>query len=117
VTVKNEAQAHLLPDRPTSAKPCALHRHMQGALGRLLWGGRSSLGSNIFNTLLVVGVAALFSPITITRSEIQVGVVASIVVVALAIPGRSARLGRWRSVPLLATYLVVITLISSGWCH
>ena len=75
------------------------------------------LGSNIFNTLLVVGVAALISPITLTRSEIQVGVVASIVVVALAIPGRSARLGRWRSVPLLATYLAVITLISSGQNH
>lgn len=75
------------------------------------------LGSNIFNTLLVVGVAALISPITITRSEIQVGVVASIVVVALAIPGRSARLGRWRAVPLMATYLAVIALISSGWGH
>jgi cation:H+ antiporter len=75
------------------------------------------LGSNIFNTLLVVGVAALISPITVTRSEIQVGVVASIVVVALAVPGRSARLGRWRSVPLLATYVVVITLISSGQNH
>jgi cation:H+ antiporter len=72
------------------------------------------LGSNIFNTLLVVGVAALISPITITRSELQVGVVASIAVVALAVPGRSARLGRWRSLPLLATYVVVITLISSG---
>lgn len=75
------------------------------------------LGSNIFNTLLVVGVAALIHPITITRSEIQVGVVASLVVVALAIPGRSARLGRWRSVPLVATYLAVITLISSGRGH
>lgn len=75
------------------------------------------LGSNIFNTLLVVGVAALISPITVTRSELQVGVVASIAVVALAVPGRSARLGRWRSLPLLATYVVVITLISSGQNH
>jgi len=75
------------------------------------------LGSNIFNTLLVVGVAALISPITITRSEIQVGIVASIVVVALAVPGRSGRLGRWRSAPLVATYLAAIALISGGRSH
>ncbi len=50
------------------------------------------LGSNIFNTLLIVATAALISPIEIARAEIEVGVALSIIVVALAIPGRSGRL-------------------------
>ena len=72
------------------------------------------LGSNIFNTLLIVGVAALISPIRVVLSEIEVGIVVSMLVVALAIPGRSARLRRWRSVPLVATYLATVAFLSSG---
>lgn len=72
------------------------------------------LGSNIFNTLLIVGVAGLISPITVPRSEIEIGIVACILVVVLAIPGRDARLGRWRSVPLVACYLVMVALVGSG---
>ena len=69
------------------------------------------LGSNIFNTLLIVAVAALISPIRIARGEIEVGIAVSIFVVILAIPGRSGRLNRWRSVPLLATYLAMLTFL------
>lgn len=72
------------------------------------------LGSNIFNTLLVVGTAAVISPVTVARSEIEVGVVASIIVVTLVIPGRSARLDRWRSVPLVCTYLAMVALVGGG---
>lgn len=72
------------------------------------------LGSNIFNTLLIVGVAALISPITIGRSEIEVGIAVSMLVVLLAIPGRSGLLGRWRSLPLVATYLAMVTFMIGG---
>ncbi len=69
------------------------------------------LGSNIFNTLLVVAVAALISPIDIARAEIAVGIAVSIFVVILAIPGRSERLGRWRCGPLLASYLAMVAFM------
>lgn len=72
------------------------------------------LGSNIFNTLLIVGVAALISPVNVARSEVEVGIFVSMLVVALAIPGRSARLGRWRSVPLVATYFAMVAFLGSG---
>jgi cation:H+ antiporter len=72
------------------------------------------LGSNIFNTLLVVGAAALIHPIEIARFEIEAGVVFSILVVSLAIPGRTARLGRWRSLPLISSYLAMIAWVSGG---
>ena len=72
------------------------------------------LGSNIFNTLLIVGIAALIHPISIARSEVEVGIVVSMLVVVLAIPGRSARLGRWRGAPLVATYLAMVAFLSSG---
>ena len=72
------------------------------------------LGSNIFNTLLIVGTAALITPIEVARAEIEIGIVTSMLVVVLAIPGRSRRLGRWRSVPLVAAYLGLVGFISTG---
>ena len=69
------------------------------------------LGSNIFNTLLIVGVAASIAPISVGRAGIELGIIASMVVVVLAIPGRSGRLGRWRSVPLMATYLALVSIM------
>ena len=69
------------------------------------------LGSNIFNTLLVVGVAALISPIEVARTEVLVGAGASMVVILLALPNRSGILRRWRSAPLLLTYAVLVTVM------
>ncbi|MDP2014475.1 MAG: calcium/sodium antiporter [Actinomycetota bacterium] len=69
------------------------------------------LGSNIFNTLLIVGVTAAISPITLDRAELRLGIAVSMLVVLLALPGRSGRLGRWRSLPLLATYLGTIAVL------
>jgi cation:H+ antiporter len=72
------------------------------------------LGSNIFNTLLIVGTAALISPIEVARTQIEVGILTSMLVVVFAIPGRSFRLGRWRSAPLVAAYLAMVAFISAG---
>jgi cation:H+ antiporter len=71
------------------------------------------LGSNIFNTLLIVGTAALISPIPVIRAEMITAAVASIVVVALVIPGGRLTLGRARSLPLLAAYAGMLVLIST----
>ncbi len=61
------------------------------------------LGSNIFNTLLIVGITALIRPITADQVETDIGILVGVLLVLLIIPIRY-RLSRWRSVPLLLTY-------------
>jgi cation:H+ antiporter len=74
------------------------------------------LGSNIFNGLLVVGVAAAISPIPIIWDEFRLTVLAGIATVVLIIPGRSGRLAPPRGVALLAVYVsyVIVLLITHG---
>lgn len=74
------------------------------------------LGSNIFNGLLVVGVAAAISPIPIIWDEFRLTVVAGIATVVLIIPGRSGRLAPPRALALLAVYVayVIVLLITHG---
>lgn len=70
------------------------------------------LGSNIFNTLLIVGIAAIIHPIRVDSFETDVGVLASAALVLLIIPV-AGRLARWRSLPLLGSYAVVLVLLAS----
>lgn len=83
-----------------------LRRHDEVAVGTIL-------GSNIFNTLLIVGTAAVIHPITVDGFETDIGVIASVLVVLLIIPARGGLLARWRSLPLLATYALVIALLAA----
>jgi cation:H+ antiporter len=70
------------------------------------------LGSNIFNGLLIVGVAATIHPIRVTWNEFLVAIVFGVLTMLMVIPGRSNRLGVWRGVMLLTTYAAyVITLL------
>lgn len=69
------------------------------------------LGSNIFNTLLIVGTAAVIHPITVDSFETDVGILASAALVLLIIP-LGGRLGRWRSFPLLCTYAATLGLLA-----
>ena len=70
------------------------------------------LGSNIFNTLLIIGTAAIIHPITVDSFETDVGLVASAALVLLIIPV-AGRLVRWRSLPLLGSYAVVLALLAT----
>jgi len=62
------------------------------------------VGSNIFNSLFIVGVAGVISPIVIDRSATVVALVASLVATGLIVPGSRRVLGRARGSLLLATY-------------
>ncbi|WP_291799674.1 hypothetical protein [Cellulomonas sp.] len=62
------------------------------------------LGSNLFNGLLIVGLAALITPIQVSATEILAAVVAGVLTLLLILPGRSDRLGRGRGLALLALY-------------
>lgn len=62
------------------------------------------IGSNIFNSFWIVGVAGLISPITVQGLELTIGIVAGLVVTLLVVPGPANRLGRQRGLVLLASY-------------
>lgn len=74
------------------------------------------IGSNIFNNLWIVGVAALISPVDIGWSEVAVAITAGVIVTLLVIPVGST-LGRGRGVALVGTYVAfaaVLLTTSSG---
>jgi cation:H+ antiporter len=62
------------------------------------------LGSNLFNGLLIVAVAAMIHPIRIESGEVVVALAFGIAAVALTFPIRDGRLGRVRGALLLTLY-------------
>jgi cation:H+ antiporter len=72
------------------------------------------LGSNIFNGLFVVALAALISPITIVGSEVAVGLLFGVLTTLIVFPGRSTAIGRRRGLFLLVIYVLYIVLILRG---
>lgn len=69
------------------------------------------LGSNIFNGLFIIGVAAVIHPITASRSEVFLTLVFGLAALASAYPARGGFIGRGRGVLLLALYAVYLTVI------
>lgn len=69
------------------------------------------LGSNIFNGLLIVGVAAIIHPIGIVGAEFAAAIVAGIVTLLLVIPRRSGRLHPVRGAFLLAAYAAYVIVL------
>lgn len=70
------------------------------------------LGSNIFNNLWIVSVAALITPMTqLPVAEIAVGLGFGIATVALTFPGRDGIIGRPRGLILLAFYFAYLITI------
>lgn len=73
------------------------------------------LGSNLFNGLAIVGVAASIHPISAPPMEIAVALGMGITSLLLLIPGRSALIGRSRGLLLLAVYILfVATTLVTG---
>lgn len=70
------------------------------------------LGSNIFNGLLIIGVAAVIHPIRITWDEFLVAIAFGVLTMLIIIPGRSNQLGGGRGLLLLTAYVgYVATLL------
>jgi len=68
-------------------------------------GLRTILGSNIFNGLFIIGVAATISPIRVSWNEVAVSLLFGLVTVAVVFPGRGGIIGRGRGLVLLALYV------------
>jgi cation:H+ antiporter len=69
------------------------------------------LGSNIFNGLFIIGVAATIHPITVAWSAVAVALLFGVVALALTWPGGSGFIDRRRGVLLLVLYASYLALI------
>ena len=69
------------------------------------------LGSNIFNGLLIVAVAAMIHPITVPWREVAIALVFGLVALVFAYPTRKGFIGRRRGVLLLVLYVVYLATI------
>jgi cation:H+ antiporter len=72
------------------------------------------LGSNIFNGLFIVAVAALIHPIVFDASSVRVALAFGVVAVVLTLPGRSGYIGRGRGVLLLLLYGAYVVAVVRG---
>ena len=72
------------------------------------------LGSNIFNGLFIVAVAALIHPIVFNASSVRVALAFGLVAVILTLPGKTGYIGRWRGVLLLLLYVAYVVAVARG---
>lgn len=87
-----------------TAVTAKLRGHDELGLGTLL-------GSNIFNGLGVVALAAAIAPIQMAWRDVAVALSCGLLAVVFAYPSRSGRIGRWRGVLLLTLYGVYLTAV------
>jgi len=66
------------------------------------------LGSNLFNGMAIVGVAASIHPIAAAPAEIALTLGAGVLALLLLIPGRKDVIGRERGPLLLSVYVIFI---------
>jgi cation:H+ antiporter len=69
------------------------------------------LGSNIFNGLLIVSVAAILCPIVIRWREVLIALIFGILSVAITYPSRSGVIERRRGLLLLVLYVVYLVAL------
>lgn len=73
------------------------------------------LGSNIFNGLLIIGVAATIRPIQVAPAGVGIALGAGFLALLFAYPGRSGLATRSRGVLLLLLYAGYIAAVLAGW--
>jgi cation:H+ antiporter len=88
----------------STAVAARLRGHHEIGLGAVL-------GSNIFNGLWIVPVAAVLHPIRMAWSEVAVALAFGALALALVYPPRSGLIARWRGVLLLASYCSYLAVI------
>ncbi len=81
-----------------------LRGHQEVALGTIL-------GSNIFNGLLIVGVASTIHPIPVALTGVSAGLLTGLVLTALIVPSAGGLLKRRRGGLLVALYAVYIAMM------
>jgi len=76
----------------------------------------SLLGSNVFNSLAILGTAAMVNPLAPTRDFLRVDMLVMLLTIVLLIPlARSrSRIGRWEGLGLFGIYVGYMLLILLG---
>ena len=69
------------------------------------------LGSNIFNSLFIIAVASMITPITIHWHEVAVTLIFGLVAMILIYPPRRGFIERWRGYLLLVFYAVYLATL------
>jgi cation:H+ antiporter len=69
------------------------------------------LGSNIFNGIFIIAVAAIIYPITVDRREVAVTLAFGVVALMFTYPTRQGFIGRRRGILLLMLYAVYLATI------
>jgi cation:H+ antiporter len=69
------------------------------------------LGSNLFNGLWIIGVAAVICPIQTAGWETGIALAAGVVTVLIILPSRSGQIGRIRGVSLLVVYVAYVAMV------
>jgi cation:H+ antiporter len=72
------------------------------------------LGSNVFNGLFIVPLAAVISPIALPLSAVAPALMFGMIVVAMSFPTRDGMIGRRRGVLLIALYVIYVSTILQG---
>jgi cation:H+ antiporter len=72
------------------------------------------LGSNIFNGLFIVGIAACITPIPVPFKEVAPALAFGAIAVAVTYPGSSGVIGLKRGAALLSVYGVYLALVLQG---
>jgi cation:H+ antiporter len=72
------------------------------------------LGSNIFNGLFIVAVAALIHPIVFDAPSVRVALAFGVIAVMLTLPGKSGYIGRGRGLLLLLLYVAYVVVAVRG---
>lgn len=70
------------------------------------------LGSNVFNALFIVGLAAVITPIPVSGAALWIALGAGALAAACTWPGRTELLGRLRGALLIALYGVAMSLLA-----
>jgi cation:H+ antiporter len=81
-----------------------IRKHDEVALGTLL-------GSNIFNGLFIIAVAAIIYPIKIALNEVMLVLMFGLITVMLILPTRNGYIGRGRGMLLLGLYVAYVATI------
>jgi len=73
----------------------------------------SLLGSNVFNTLAILGTAAMIRPLAPTHEFLRVDMLVMLLSVMLLIPlaHSRSRIGRWEGLGLFTLYLAYLTIL------
>jgi cation:H+ antiporter len=71
------------------------------------------LGSNLFNNLFIVGLAASISAIEVSLSVVLPSIVLGVLSVVLIWPGKTSQIGRQRGILLLSVYISFLILTLS----